>query len=265
MKKYIIIGLILSLIVLSGCERVEVTKYVCQDNSIVNDLSNCPTVETHIPKITEEKKPDLVIKGVTQRINEYGWLYITGEVYNQGNIDISSLDVRVRATFYDSSSNVVETDSDLISESIPIGQSRSFKISLRGEEVISMIDSYKLRLDCDDYPELESEEFVGKVDTTPPAKEPEPQAELEIRGTTSEIKYGWLIISGEIYNKGDVMVEYVRIAATLYDADGNVIGSETTYARPDGKIPIGESRSFKITVLDSELSSKVKDYKLNVI
>lgn len=56
---------------------------------------------------------------------------------------------------------------------------------------------------------------------------------------------------GEIKNKGDVEVRFVKITATFYDNDGIVIGTDHTYARPHDILP-GQTAPYEFTIGSSD-------------
>jgi hypothetical protein len=96
-------------------------------------------------------------------------------------------------------------------------------------------------------------------------------AQVEIAGKTES----WLDdstivglsyhIAGEVINKGNEDVGIVEISATLYDSEGNVIGTDNTYVIPD-TIPAGEKAPFQFMILNSSVSDllKIQNYSLIV-
>jgi hypothetical protein len=56
---------------------------------------------------------------------------------------------------------------------------------------------------------------------------------------------GWLYIRGEVVNTGQSDAEWVKVVATLYDAQGNVVGAEYSYAELD-VVPAGGRSPFEI-------------------
>jgi hypothetical protein len=63
---------------------------------------------------------------------------------------------------------------------------------------------------------------------------------------------GTLHIVGEVINESPQLVEFVKITATLFDAAGNVIGTEFAYADPDTLQP-GQRAPFDIVVLEGSV------------
>lgn len=75
----------------------------------------------------------------------------------------------------------------------------------------------------------------------------------------------WHII-GEVLNNSDKEKESVKIVATFYDLDGNVIGTKNTYTDPDNILP-SQSAPFDLSVNKYDIGgdiSVLKDYKLTV-
>jgi hypothetical protein len=54
-------------------------------------------------------------------------------------------------------------------------------------------------------------------------------------------------IVGEVENNGTEPVEYVKVAVTFYDDNGNVVGTGNTYADPSDLAP-GMKSPFKILI-----------------
>lgn len=89
------------------------------------------------------KKEDLIIQGVTDRINMLGWLEINGEVFN--NSSVIAKFVRVYATFYDVENKVIKTSMSYTTPSdIPPKQAAPFTITVIEKEVVAKITRYKL-------------------------------------------------------------------------------------------------------------------------
>jgi hypothetical protein len=97
-------------------------------------------------------------------------------------------------------------------------------------------------------------------------------AQVEIAGKTESWRDNSTIagptyhIAGEVINKGNEDVGIVEIAVTLYDAGGNVIGTDNTYVIPD-TIPAGEKAPFQFRIHEGSSVSdllKIQNYSLIV-
>lgn len=107
--------------------------------------------------------------------------------------------------------------------------------------------------------------------------EPEPTATKESTGpeTPGDMEKGLVILShtgfvddsdtphivGEVYNNDEANMEYIVIKASLYDADGNFLVEEETYAYVDILRP-GEKSPFELTLWDPP--EGLDTYKLSV-
>jgi hypothetical protein len=60
---------------------------------------------------------------------------------------------------------------------------------------------------------------------------------------------GWRYIFGEVRNDSGVGVRFVKIVATLYNAQGTVVQADFTYSDLDSLAP-GQSSPFEMLVLD---------------
>jgi hypothetical protein len=114
----------------------------------------------------------LTIEQGEQRINQYGWYEIVGQVVNGGSEATEF--VKVVATFYDETGRVIDTDytytdpSDLAS-----GQSAPFEIRLTDEEISEDVESVKLAVQSNDYFGIDPE-LLGLASA--PATTPQPIA-----------------------------------------------------------------------------------------
>jgi uncharacterized membrane protein len=106
MKRILMISIVLVAMLLSSC-----TSSIITQNSI-------PTTPAH---------PNLEITGVTTYTDEDGYFDLQGEVVNAGDYDMK--DVKVIATFYDGSKNLVGTVSYTEPDVIPQKIAALFKIS----------------------------------------------------------------------------------------------------------------------------------------
>ena len=89
---------------------------------------------------------------------------------------------------------------------------------------------------------------------------------LDIVGnTTSWFNNDTFNIAGEINNNGSRDVDFVKVIATLYNADGTVIGSDFTYTDPS-TIPAGDSSPFQFRITDFNVRDvgEIDTYKLSV-
>jgi len=89
---------------------------------------------------------------------------------------------------------------------------------------------------------------------------------LDIVGeTTSWFNDDTFNIAGEINNNGTRDVDFAKVSATLYNADGNVIGSDFTYTDPS-TIPAGDKAPFQFRITDFNVRDvgENETYKVSV-
>ena len=82
--------------------------------------------------------------------------------------------------------------------------------------------------------------------------------------TSSEFTHGPLdniAIQGTVANNGDITANMVKVIATLYDRDGNVIDVSEARTEPD-YLRAGDEIFFLIPILDKTKINKIVDYSL---
>jgi hypothetical protein len=174
---------------------------------------------TKIPASPTPSLPALEILS-SQSYVDYGWLHIVGEVQNNSNTPMEF--VKIVATLYDDGGKITGTDFTYTElDVIPPGGKSPFET---GTDNYEGTTNYKLQVQGD-------KGTLGRQD-------------LVISGDSSYEEYGWLHIRGEVKNTGSVAAQYVKIIATLYDADGNVVSMDFTYTELDTILP-GESSPFE--------------------
>lgn len=89
---------------------------------------------------------------------------------------------------------------------------------------------------------------------------------LDIVGnTTSWFNDDTFNIAGEIRNNGTRGVDFVKVIATLYNADGTVIGSDFTYTDPS-TIEAGDTSPFQFRITDFNVRDvgEIDTYRISV-
>lgn len=108
----------------------------------------------------------LTIEQGEQRINDFGWYEIVGEVVNGGSEATEF--VKVVATFYDEAGQVIGTDFTYTDPSdLAAGRSAPFEITESDEDISDDIESVELAAQSNDYFAIDSE-LLGGESTTPP-------------------------------------------------------------------------------------------------
>ncbi len=137
-------------------------------------------------------------------------IHIVGEIINESNKPINQ--VNVIAIFYSDGNSVYQTSTENLTSIIMPGMKGAFDLMVT--EDIGHVDYYVLDIDF-------------KV------TQPKDQV-IEI--TSSEFTHGPLdniAIQGTVANNGDLTANMVRVIATLYDRDGNVVTVSEARTEPD--------------------------------
>jgi hypothetical protein len=155
-----------------------------------------------------------------QSYEDAGWFHIVGEVRN--NSDTPMEFVEIVATLYDDAGQVVGTDFTYAElDVIPPGGKSPFET---GTDKWAGTTNYKLQVE-------------GSSGTLP-------RQDIVILSHSHYIDGDWLHVRGEVQNTGNTPAEFVKIVVTLYDAGGNVVGTDFTYTQLDA-IPPGETSPFE--------------------
>ena len=88
--------------------------------------------------------------------------------------------------------------------------------------------------------------------------------EQMIEITSSEFTYGpvdSITIQGTVANNGEITANMVKVIATLYDRNGNVVVVSETRTEPD-YLRASEESFFLIPILDKTQRDKVVDYSI---
>jgi len=195
-----------------------------EETSTSEPTPNLPTPEeTSTPEPTPipptPSPPELEILS-HQSYTDSGWFHIVGEVQNNSDTAIGF--VKIVATLYDDASNVVGTDFTYTElDVIPAGGRSPF---VTGTDEYEGVTQYKLQ--------------------TQGSPANLPREDLVILSHSHYEDAGWLHVRGEVQNTGDTPAEFVKVVITLYDAAGNVIGTDFTYTDLDA-VPAGGTSPFE--------------------
>ena len=191
-----------------------------------------------------------VILSQSSYVNNIGSMHIVGEVLNQA--PVTAKFVKIIATFYNANGQVIGTDFTYADPSdLAPGQRAPFDIIvLEGSVPMYQMSSYELTVDSQQ-PSFPSAEFNYQ----PPV----------ILSQSSHINnIGSMHIVGEVLNQAPVTAKFVKIIATFYNANGQVIGTDFAYADPPDLAP-GQRAPFDIIVLEGSVPMyQVSSYGLTV-
>lgn len=96
---------------------------------------------------------------------------------------------------------------------------------------------------------------------TEPAK---PQGKVEVKSHNKKMDIGYTKIVGEVINNTDVSVESVKVTATFYDINEEVIGTGFTYAGDTSSTPLSPGLTTPFEVSSYPDKIVVDHYKLDV-
>lgn len=159
--------------------------------------------------------------------DSYGYLNIPGEVLN--NTTTNREFVKISATFYNASNQVLDTD---FTYTLPdIVKARTRGAFLLWAPKPAGFDHLKL---------------VVSTWTTTDAPVPGLAISPGVRNVDA---YDWLHYPGEVTNSAGSAAEFVQVVLTMYGARGQVRNVEWTYTDPSTIGP-GETSSFEVIVFD---------------
>jgi len=167
-----------------------------------------------------------------------GTLHIVGEIINETDKPINQ--VEVTAIFYSGSTSIHEASTENLTNMIMPGMNGVFDLIVT--EDLGHIDYYVLDIDFkvtqpkDQVIEITSSKFThGPVDS--------------------------IAIQGTVVNNGEITANMIKVIATLYDRDGNVIAVSETRTEPD-YLRASDESFFLIPILDKTQTNKIVDYSL---
>ena len=171
-------------------------------------------------------------------IGDDGTIHIVGEIINESDKPINQ--VEITAIFYSDGDNVYQTSTENLTSIIMPEMKGVFDLTVT--EDIGYADHYTL-------------DFDFKV------TQPKDQV-IEI--TSSKFTYGPvgnIAIQGTVANNGEITANMVKVIATLYDRDSNVVVVSQANIKPD-YLRAGDESFFLIPILDKTQAGEIVDYSL---
>ena len=165
-------------------------------------------------------------------------IHIVGEIINESDKPINQ--VNVIAIFYSDDNSVYQTSTENLTSIIMPGMKGAFDLMVT--EDISHVDYYLLDID-----------FKVAV----------PKEQM-IEITSSEFTRGPLdniAIRGTVANNGEITANMIKIVATLYDRNGDVVVVSEARTEPD-YLRASDESFFLIPILDKTQRDKVVDYSI---
>ena len=181
---------------------------------------------------------DVYIDNEHKYIENDGTLHIVGEIINESNKPINQ--VEVNAVFYHDGNAVYHTSTENLTSIIMPEMKGVFDLTVI--EDVGDIDHYTL-------------------DVSFKIAQPKEQV-IEI--TSSEFTQGPvdnISIQGTVANNGEITANMVKITATLYDRDGNVVAVSQTNTKPD-YLRANDESFFVIPIMDKTQADVIVDYSL---
>ena len=171
-------------------------------------------------------------------IGDDGTIHIVGEIVNETEQPINQ--VSVVAIFYSDGNTIYQASTENLTNMIMPEMKGVFDLIVT--EDIGHIDYYTLDIDF-------------KV------TQPKDQV-IEI--TSSEFTYGPvdnIAIQGTVANNGEITANMVKVVATLYDRDGDVVAVSQTRTEPD-YLRVNDESFFLISIPDKTQANTIVDYSL---
>tara|TARA_B100000029_G_scaffold505012_1_gene584915 strand:- start:251 stop:1024 length:774 start_codon:yes stop_codon:yes gene_type:complete len=183
---------------------------------------------------------EISIQNDQKYVDDDGLLHIVGEVENNTSTPLNQ--IKISAILVDSTGNKVksvvgETTSNIIMPEMK----GAFDILIKNVNSES-VDDYELNLDYS----------IAK---------PKNQVIDISSATLTKDAYNNTVITGVLENKGDITANMIRVVATLYDRDGNVVTVSESYTKPDF-LRAGDNSSFIIPFHEKSQSIQAVDYSI---
>jgi hypothetical protein len=174
--------------------------------------------------VDSEDEEGIHIKSINSYVNDIGYLHIIGEVVN--NQDTAYEFLKLVGTIYDERGNVLDTEftySEI--EVIPPYGKSPFDISFKGGA--RSVEEYEVDAQGDK--------------TTPLPKK------LELsKPNIFQDDIGYTHIVGEVTNTGSETANFVKVIASFYNTQGELVGNSFTYTEFSDIYP-GQKSSFEIS------------------
>ena len=183
---------------------------------------------------------EVSIENDQKYVDTDGLLHIVGEIENNTSMPLNQIKISV-LLIDDNGNEVKSVEGETVSNVVMPETKGAFDIlikNVKGEN----ISNYQLNLD---YNLTEPKNQVIEISNTVLTK--------DINNNT--------VITGVLENKGDITANMIRIIATLYDRDGNVVTVSESYTKPDF-LRAGDNSNFIIPFHEKSQSIQAVDYSI---
>ena len=184
---------------------------------------------------------EVSIQNDQKYVDSDGLLHIVGEIENNTSTPLNQ--IKISAILLDNNGNEVKSVvGETVSNIIMPEMKGAFDILIKNVSSES-IDDYELNLD---YRMAEPKNQVIEISSTTLTKD-----------TSNNT-----VITGMLENKGDITANMIRVVATLYDRDGNVVTVSESYTKPDF-LRAGDNSNFIIPIHEKSQSIHAVDYSIS--
>ena len=184
---------------------------------------------------------EVSIQNDQKYVDSDGLLHIVGEIENNTSTPLNQ--IKISAILVDNNGNEVKNIvGETVSNIIMPEMKGAFDILIKNVNSESIGD-YKLNLD---YKMAEPKNQVIEISST----------------TLTKDAYNNTVITGILENKGDITANMIRVVATLYDRDGNVVTVSESYTKPDF-LRAGDNSNFIIPIHEKSQSIHAVDYSIS--
>ena len=190
--------------------------------------------------ISQAAYAEVVIQNDQKYIDNDGLLHIVGEIENNTSAPLNQ--IKISALLIDGDGNEIKKIvGETVSNVVMPETKGAFDILIKNVRGDS-INDYELNLD---YTLAAPKNQVIEISSTVLTK--------DIHNNT--------VITGILENKGELTANMIRVVATLYDRDGNVVTVSETYTKPDF-LRAGDNNNFIIPFHEKSQSIHAVEYSI---
>jgi len=190
--------------------------------------------------ISQAAYAEVVIQNDQKYIDNDGLLHIVGEIENNTSAPLNQ--IKISALLIDGDGNEIKKIvGETVSNVVMPETKGAFDILIKNVRGDS-INDYELNLD---YTLAAPKNQVIEISSTELTK--------DIHNNT--------VITGILENKGELTANMIRVVATLYDRDGNVVTVSETYTKPDF-LRAGDNSNFIIPIHEKSQSIHAVEYSI---
>ena len=190
--------------------------------------------------ISQAAYAEVIIQNDQKYIDKDGLLHIVGEIENNTSAPLNQ--IKISALLIDGDGNEIKKIvGETVSNVVMPETKGAFDILIKNVRGDS-INDYELNLD---YTLAAPKNQVIEISSTELTK--------DIHNNT--------VITGILENKGELTANMIRVVATLYDRDGNVVTVSETYTKPDF-LRAGDNSNFIIPFHEKSQSIHAVEYSI---